>query len=131
MRRNCPYNRVFLYIAQVFPGKHLPKIRLYLFLFVKFIFSHICPCHHLCNQFFHVHNRRNQVCFFNFLIRQSAHNKKSSDAVCNYLHGFVAPTGGVKQAWKFSFRLPGGLCGIVEANHVAAFKDGAIMCRFL
>ena len=105
------------HIAQVLPRQRFPEIRWNLQLFCKLLFGHVCPQHHIFNQLFHIHNRRNQAGTINQRSIQRGQREKRADAVryqCETIA--VLPLLGEKLR-EFFLGLPRGLCVVIKADH--------------
>ena len=78
---NIPDDRVFPHVTKICPGQRFPELRGDFPLLGKLLFGHIRPLHHLADQVFHIHNRRDQISPVNQRIIQRRSRKESPDAV--------------------------------------------------
>ncbi len=93
----APCERLHSHIAEVFPRKRFPEIRLYLSLLCKLMLADPSPFQHIQNELLHVRNGRNEKCFADPLLRQGVHRKKRTNAVGNEYHFIAVCTQMVKE----------------------------------
>ena len=80
---NISGNRMLPHIAKVIPGQRFFKICGDFPFLGKLLFGHIRPLHHIADQVFHIHDRRDEISPANQRFIQRGQRKESSDAVGN------------------------------------------------
>ena len=84
----------------------------------------------LSNQFFHIHNRRNEIRFFNQTVKIRIHAEKCSDTIGNQNNTFYFFFKTGDRIVYFLPRFPGRKSLVIQTNHFAIWKEIFIMSAF-
>lgn len=84
----------------------------------------------LSNQFLHIHNRRNKICFFNQTVQIRIHTKKRTDTISNQNNTLKLCFETDDCLVNFLPCFPGRKSLVIQTNHFAIWKKFFIMCTF-
>ena len=100
-------------------------------LFLKFMFRNTGPSHHICDQFFHVHNRRNKICMCNVISDIRVHGEICPDTVGDQNNPFITGLQFENSFMYFFAGSPGCLIPVRKADDIACRKQPSVMfCLF-
>jgi len=131
VRRDVPLDGIFSHVAKVFPRKRLTKVRRNFTFFAEFIFGDVSPLHHIANELFQVHHRRNEERLLDAFFTQSVHREKRADAIRDK-HDFVVICGNrVKIRREFLFGIPRGFRPEIKTDDIAVREKGFVVICFV
>ena len=88
-RGDGPLNRMGAHVAEPVPGERFAEVRFDLSAGAEFVFRDVRPCHHVRDQFLHVHDGRDEQRVVNMSRSERGHGKERADAVRDQGHGIA------------------------------------------
>ena len=127
---DIPDDRMHPNITQILPRQRLSEICGDFQFLGKFLFGHPRPLHHITDQFFHIHDWRDQISPVNQRFIQRGYPKESPDAVCNQGNVLKPTSLCGKKCKKLFLGFPKRLRTVIKPDHFTIRKEHFVVLSF-